>query len=638
MKAAVKTYWFVLETQTEHREKARSLEKLGLTVQFCNPTLEQLRIARTERSSYIFIDAEMPDFIGVLETLAIDPALAGSKIIVITKANTISEKLMFAAAWSTRDCIRIDLHEPIFLERVARSLNLNSQLQKYQDTFVRSPDSSGGTAQKLFLLAELSANLYFSGRVIWFNNEYIAIETKLKVEPGRRIKFNGSLVNKILPTGLEVEVVENFNTPLRFRFSNGFVAKWTTDTEGHKFINSEIFLKQFPEDLSVYRPRVFILAKNNSLRQTMIDFIEKQNFDIQTALQKSTVNSTVSYFQPNILIVEDEVCLPDNPLYSTIQQIVETLDPEAHVVVMGNLIAQDMLDGLFKRRVLLANHQNAGELNQFASWLSHVKIKQDKAFEKYGEGTYVRLRSAFSICEVTWPAKITHINLHSAHLFSNIKIPPYALMRAELLPDNPQSAGEIIWFKAFGQRKRTLNGEEFPTLDSHAYVSQMSTAMESALKRAIMSELATLAIQYPETSSIIYKRSGRQMKIEGRAAAAGLNGLNAEKDATKSDYDTSSDDGEKNIAARAIVKKEDEDYVIYRKPRSMIKRHKLINSNLSIQEQLKIVGYVAVAVVASYLIYLGARSIGIENLSIGMGDEYVDSLKKFAPKKFNNSK
>ncbi len=70
----------------------------------------------------------------------------------------------------------------------------------------------------------------------------------------------------------------------------------------------------------------------------------------------------------------------------------------------------------------------------------------------------------------------------------------------------------------------------------------------------------------------------------------------------------------------------------------MIKRHKLINSQLSIQEQLKIVGYVAVAVLASYLIYLGAKSMGIENLSIGMGDEYVDSLKKFAPKKFNNNK
>ena len=463
-----KVFWLSESPTSTEKKRALSLVDAGFDVIFFRGVQEMLMKLDTQRASIFVIDDRGNDsqIFRNITLLSNHPTVQGARLIFSTSRS--HELISFrAAAGAFRDIIPNQLDDQQWLTRF---------LYATSGKAIEWPIKNFSVSTNSIAAVTLPA------RINWLSNDEIQVESKLKPTVGSRIQIAGKVFDNHQRNMVTVEVRTTNNSNLRYRFSNSFTAKLLGDSN---ILQSSLQSDEGASALGQKKPKIFAICTSSDLRRKLLDELDSQQFQINFALQKHSMVYEPQFFKPDIVILEDKLC--HGAYESRFAKMLNHLLEETPILVIGTDVKQSKLKAFAPRRDIHLFSKLPKDFSSVLkkSYLRQLQIHQAADVDRH----YIDSQHEYSYGSIHIPARLHSIHPEFAKLVVSHELSNFGLCRIEspLLkaPLNRSPFAKIV-------KSNASNGESEPKFHHEigCILSDLSRIEKDLLARHIVESIA----------------------------------------------------------------------------------------------------------------------------------------------------
>jgi hypothetical protein len=388
------------------------LNKRGFSVQFFQ-TLEGLSKALAERRvAIIVLGDEGPSNVvekNLAQLMSI-PEVQGTRLVL--SVSRYDEYLsMLAACSSFRDLIPIDLDEKHWVSRFIFAT-------------ARSPIPMQEPHPQLSF--NHMAALSLPARLVWVSEKRMLIEAKLRPEPGTSLHLSGAFVKALGLQKLSIVIEESRRTDLIYRFSDAVVARWSVPQNCREAAAK--LLSQMRQTDFGPRCKVFLAIQDKDLRARIVKDLDPLRFEVNVALQKQSIVDEPKFFSPQIVFIEDKLCAPTE--LERIRQMMDNLSAEVPVYVIGNRVQIRKLQSLDPLRKINQLNKLPERLTD-AIFTKYLPPNSRKSLHADEDAVNITPDHSFSFAEVTVSSRLLQLHARAAKLAVPVHIDSFGLCKVD---------------------------------------------------------------------------------------------------------------------------------------------------------------------------------------------------------------
>lgn len=402
-------YWIAETVTPRMRARATLLASKGLEVRFFTALDSLIKELEARRTGILIVsdDGDQSRTERILITLTTMPEIQGARLVMIRSKN--SEWLTFlAATGNVRDIIPENLDDMQWLGRFLFATASRAI------PFVQPPGQ--------ITLANISA-LSIPARLTWISDGKLRVESKLRPPVGASLHLAGPLADSLGVSAVTLKVLSVERDRLLYRFSDAIVAEWTVPVDERA--RAMAVLKDLREQSTGPRCRVFIAASSLALRSQILEHFEDPRFEVSTALQKQSIVDEPRFFTPDVVMIEDKLCLGEDR--ERFEQMLTNLADHSMVAVVGNVPDLAEVQRRFPRLRLVPLARLPKTLTQ------SILARHGRASAPRNESgvAHVLSEHPYSLASLNIPARLTRIHPLAAQLSLPFPVTSFALCRID---------------------------------------------------------------------------------------------------------------------------------------------------------------------------------------------------------------
>jgi hypothetical protein len=277
------------------------------------------------RASIILIsdDPSNSEFIpSWINQITSTPKLRGVKLILTTLSRQTDIQLQ---------AYRLD-----FKDIIPTDLPIARWIQRFSFSALARPQKLAKTIGQLTV--NESATVSIPIRIVWMTNKQMRIEARITAERNDTLTLVGPLAEALGVRSLPLQVQQPLKTNLLYRFSNGYICHYQTPD------SAALRLSQLLDQLSASRTnarcRVFIVAKSQTIRSSIIEQLAPSRFELLTAINQRSIVDEPKFFNPHIIFVESELCKAAH--LTLVKKMIEGLSSPPPLVIVGSSASEEV--------------------------------------------------------------------------------------------------------------------------------------------------------------------------------------------------------------------------------------------------------------------------------------------------------
>ena len=496
-------FWLTDNVGPLHRDFALELGLKNFDIQFFGTLDLLVAETRLRRPAVIIIGDEGHDQLveKAILTLTSMPDISGSRL-VMTLSKHHENLKRYAACSAFRDLI------PMNLEK-------NQWLQRF--TFATSSNDSAIPKPAMQLTLNSIAAINAPARIVALSKDKIWIECRLRPHRGANLQIIGPMADALGVNSLTAVISETRSSKLNYRFSDALVAEWKSDDLGPDGVKR--ILEELQQIDAGPRCRVFAAIQDGQVRSSLLRQLDVLQFEVTTALHKMSIVQEPKFFSPNIVFVEDQLCMGEHQL--RFLKMLANLADDVPVVIVGNKVRSDEAQAFApNRRVFVLPRITQNFLTLL--WKRFLP-KESRTFRhRIAEGAiYIASDHLYSIAQVAFPARITRLHPNSLQLALPFPMSQYGVMQLQS-PLLKKIWGRDPYAKAVQiYESRDPGALGFPfrascvfcdadtqdqKLLGQALVRSLTDQFHAAPNTSIRSVGATPSVSYAEDSTLLNKK------------------------------------------------------------------------------------------------------------------------------------
>lgn len=310
-------YWMCQRPQDVHHSKAALLNEIDYDVTIVESPEALRESIKSKRVSIIIVDDEgdKEEVERCITEVANMPEIHGARLILSISREDSETIMKMALLQGFRDIIHLSWDEHTWLERFEFSTAAQPVNLETGNKAVRSSQT---------------VSYFIPARLTWVDEQHMWIESKARPSIGQSIRLIGPICESLHAKELPIHIESSEKNGLFFRFSESLVGRWrenVAEPDGKKLL-SEIKKLDHPQ-----KPRVFVAVQSPALRSTILSYLDQNEFEVHTALQKKSLVKEPQYFSPHLVFIEDRLC--SGEAMSRFLAMSQGLPESSTIVVIG---------------------------------------------------------------------------------------------------------------------------------------------------------------------------------------------------------------------------------------------------------------------------------------------------------------
>jgi len=431
-------YWISSIPHPVMQEKIDILKKLKVEVKVLADFQTLARTYPAARLNTIIIDDSILDSKNseLLGRLTSHPEFAGVRFILSITQNQ-NEAVNRAIALGFRDVIPIDLSADFWVRRY--SFASSGQAADMAEPYPQ------------ITMKNISA-LHIPARIAWMNDRDLWLESRLTPPVGTLLTLGGGIAEYLGVNHLTIKVMAHHYTHLHFRYSVALLCRWEVAKvhQDKKPLLQEFFKLQ-PR---VAPHRIYCIIRSPELRRDLIRRLDAQRFQISIALNKTNMIHEPRYIGPDVIIIEDRMCMGANR--PSFKEMLENLITDIPILIVGPNVMTDNFSDIARNFRILRSPKLPSNLDEYL-------IEQaGKTEQTQAAVTYIPKNHTISFAHLVIAARLTRIHPDAAQLAIGFPLGRYGICGLEA-PIFHNTLGRRVQFKVTDcQSHNQLSLQEFP--------------------------------------------------------------------------------------------------------------------------------------------------------------------------------
>lgn len=401
-------YWLTLEPDDAHQAIVAELNERGFDVQFFR-TLDALtKELRIKRVTFVVVGDEGPEVI-VLKAISMlnrMPDIQGAKL-VLSCSRYSRTVLRAAACEGFRDILPLTLPAKSWGQRFLFSVGESQEP-------LPMPNTS--------LACNSESSFSIPARVVWISEQEVWIESRIYPNKGTKFALTGPVAQSMGVKAIDLEVIASERKNLHYRFSIALICKYRhpeNDELVQETLNAARQLDTGP------RVKTFLVIQSPALRASVIRHLTDEVFDIRAALQKKSLTEEPRYFSPDLVIIEDRLCIGTNqPRFG---EMLKSLPRATKIVILGDSVMLNQIQTLAGDRKLYNIKRIPVNLReQVVKDILNLNIHTADASK-----WFIPAEHEFSLAEIKFPALLKRLHPDLAVMAVPHPVGIYGLARIE---------------------------------------------------------------------------------------------------------------------------------------------------------------------------------------------------------------
>ena len=242
------------------------------------------------------------------------------------------------------------------------------------------------------------------------------------MSPGDQFKLSGGIADFIGIKGLSLKVEEKRKESLRYRFSAGYICKWSVP----KAFENQI--SRLLEELSARNDKapkkVFIAISTYKTRHKLIQRLKGKNLSISISLQKSSIIEEVKFLDPDIIFIEKN--LTEGANRDMFAKVLSNTRGDVPIFILDSDINETNYLHLEEDR--RKSFIFLGKFRPNFQDMVMSKLKNQKSTIDIPSSFYISSENQISFAELNCPTKLLKIHPESIELATPFKLVNYCLI------------------------------------------------------------------------------------------------------------------------------------------------------------------------------------------------------------------
>ncbi len=404
-------YWIAERILPLHENRAKLLNAKGFEVHFFTLLESLLAQVEAKRTGIIIIgdfDSEK-NLERIVMKLSNMPETQAARLVLSLEGRF--PKVLFLAACTTfRDVIPMNIDDDQWFQRIMFA------------TAARPIEFSQPTGQ---ITMNTVSTLSLPARIVWISRKRVRLECRLKPSPGAILNLEGPFVESFGVKSIPLKVDGTARNNLVYRFSDAVVGSWSLSAPVQSKVDT-LINKLRINDVGT-RCKVFLVVQSTKFRNAILQKLDHPKIELNAALQKQSIVSEPIFFTPDIVFIEDRLCLESKG--QLFQQMLKTLRENVPIVVLGDTLSLQTLKSLYPHRQLIGLSQIPTDLSEQvltsflpSSWQSM----------KTEEGSVnILSENPVSYARISFPARVTKLHPLALEMTFPFPIGNFALCQVE---------------------------------------------------------------------------------------------------------------------------------------------------------------------------------------------------------------
>lgn len=452
-----RVYWLVDHVSEQHRKLNVFLNAHGHSVRFFSNVNMLADALSQQRVGIIVIDDQGPSDVveaNITQIMSMPDAQGARLVLSVTESH---EKISAMAACSAfRDLIPLDLNERAWFTRFVFAT-------------ARGVTKISEPAPQVTL--NHLATIGLPARIAWIGSSRMLIEARIHPSIGTTFSLSGKFVEALGLKSLSVHVEECRKTDLLYRFSDAVVVSWTAPSGQRE--RAEQILNRLRQTDFGPRCKVFLAVQDQALRKEFVNELDSLRFELNIALQKKGIVDEPKYFSPRIVFIEDKLCIgPNEELFT---QMLDNLAPDVPVVVLGNRASLKELQQLDPLRKISGLQSLPSKLTEliFSKYLPPHLRKSPNADS---DACHITSDHPFSMVHLSMSARLTRVHPDAVQLAIPVKIPAFGVCKI----DTPMLKKAI----GYAPYAKVVNSGDKESLEDTKYTYVTNTVLSDVTMQA----------------------------------------------------------------------------------------------------------------------------------------------------------
>ncbi len=424
-----KIYWLCSQLTQAVTEKIDILKRFQIETKVLHDFPSLVRAYSENRINKIIIRDDTSDrrMIETLQRICVRPEYAGVRFF-LSLSQDGPEMVREAVALGFRDILPLDLAPELWMRRYVFA-------------------SAGHVSDLADPMPQLAlkniAALYIPARITWLSDKELWLETRLVPPIGSQLNISGGLSTFFGVHHISVKVLEHHQTHLHYRYSDALLCRWDIPT--HVQEKKKILRTFLNEQKTIVPYRIFNVVRGQELRKEIVRLLDPKQFQISVALSKTNMIHEPKYIGPDVILVEDVMCLGANR--AAFKEMLDNLENAVPIVVVGPHAKQDKFQDISKKHKIIPL---ASLPMNFGVFLSEVIGEPEKLREG---AAFIPKHHRLSFAQVIVSARLTHIHPDVAQLALHYPIGRFGICALESALFT-QSLGRKVHIKVTSAREK----------------------------------------------------------------------------------------------------------------------------------------------------------------------------------------
>lgn len=431
-------YWISAEVQPAMQEKIDILKKLKVDVKVLPDFATLARTYPSARLNTIVLDDSLIDAKNseLLGRLTSHPEYAGVRFILSITQNQ-SDIVNRAIALGFRDVIPIDCSADLWVRRY--SFASSGQAADMAEPYPQ------------ITMKNISA-LHVPARIAWMNDKELWLESRLTPPVGTVLTLGGGIAEFLGVNHLTLKVLAHHTTHLHFRYSDALLCRWEIAKAQQDKKN--LLLDFFKVQPRIAPHRIYCIIRSPELRRDLIRRLDAQRFQVSIALNKTNMIHEPRYIGPDVIIIEDRMCM--GPNRAAFKEMLDNLITDIPILIVGPHVMEDKFTDISRNFRLLRSPKLPANLDEYL-------IEQaGKTEQTEASVTFIPKNHKISFAHIAIPARITRLHPDAAQLAISYPLGRFGICALEA-PLFHNTLGRRVTFKVTecqGHSQASL--KEFP--------------------------------------------------------------------------------------------------------------------------------------------------------------------------------
>jgi hypothetical protein len=476
-----RTYWITDTVSSQTRDRALVLNQKGYDVRFFTTLDSLIAELETQRAGVIVVsdEGETKRVERIILTLMSLPEIQGARMILtVTKTDADGDRLKYlAACGSFRDIIPMNMDDHQWVQRF---------------TFATAGRPMHYTQPSGQISLNNISAVTLPARVTAIDGQHLRLESRVRPTAGAILSLTGPLAEAMGAPSLTLKVESTQRSRLLYRFSDAIIASWSVPASAKN--HAQLLISNLKAQVRESGPRcrVFVAAQSPALRQAILTKFEDPRFEVSTALQKQSIVDEPRFFTPDIVFIEDQLCIDENS--ARFEQMMQVLNDSTTVLIFGKHEQVSNLRQRYADRKILSFHKIPKNLAETV--LTRFMPAHGGRIEGLADdASHLSADSPYSLAELSFPARLMHIHPHAAGIALPHLVGDFALCRLDspllrrILGRNP-----YIKFTEIYADGRSHRGD-FPHL-ADGYLADLNQNDRQALSQGLIALLSEHLVRF----------------------------------------------------------------------------------------------------------------------------------------------